>query len=401
MALKHTRTRRYVFWGIIAFIVIALIAMSLAPKAHQVDLVEVTRGTMMVTVDEDGQTRIRERYEVSSPLSGRLLRIDLEPGDPVTAQETVLAVIEPSDPTLLDARAQASAKARVKAAEAALAQADTSLGQAKAEAEFQSKELQRVEPLFEKGFATEQEYDAANLHYRMASEALRSAEWAQKIAQFELEQAEAGLIHTRPGEHSSLRFEVESPINGKVLRVSQESSTVISPGTELMQVGDPTDLEVEVDVLSTDAVKIEPGDRMILEHWGGDYPIEARVNHVEPSAFTKISALGVEEQRVYVIGDLLEPVERRKTLGDGYRVEARIVIWEEEDVVRLPAGALFRHEEGWAAFESVKGKAVLRKLKVGRINGLEAEVEEGIEPGALVIMHPTDEIGDGTLVEGR
>jgi len=401
MALKHTRTRRYIFWGAILLGVLFVVIMSAKPKAHPVDLGEVTQGSMMVTVDEDGQTRIRERYVVSTPLSGRLLRISLDPGDPVVANESVLAVLEPGDPSLLDARAEASAKARVKAASAAQAQAQASVEQAKAEEEFQVKELQRVEPLYEKGFATEQEYDSAKLRYRMANESLRSAEWAFKIAEFELEQAEAALIHTTPGQDADLRFEIKSPINGKVLRLFQESTAVLQPGAQLLEVGDPTDLEIEVDVLSTDAVRIEPGDRMVLEHWGGDYAIEARVRHVEPSAFTKISALGVEEQRVYVIGDLLEPVERRKTLGDGFRVEARIVVWEGEDVVKLPAGAMFRQEEGWAAFEAVGGKARLRKLKIGQINGLEAEILEGIEPGAEVVLHPTDEIEDGTRVESR
>ena len=334
-------------------------------------------------------------------LRAALQRIELEPGDEISAAETVLAVIEPGDPSLLDARAQALAEARVKAAEAALAQSLEGLTQADEDNSLAAKEFKRVRALFEKEFASQKELDMAESGARKAEAGLRAATLAQKIAEFELEQSRAALIHSTPGSAAAQRFQIPAPIDGKVLHLFQESSAVVPVGSKLLEVGNPTDLEVEIDVLSTDAVRISPGQRVVLEHWGGPHALEARVRLVEPGAFTKVSALGVEEQRVFVIADLIDPPERRPTLGDAYRVEARVVVWEEDDVLRVPAGALFREGENWAVFERVDGYAKLREVKLGENNGLEAEVLEGLDAGAEVVLHPTDQIEIDVLIEPR
>lgn len=399
---KKGRLRRLTTGVVVLALFLYLIISAMIPNPVLVDLGEVSRGPMQVTVDEDGQTRIRERYEVSTPLAGRLQRIELDPGDPVVAGETVLAVIEPGDPSLLDARALAAAEARVKAAELTIKQTSTSLAQAKEDAVFAKRELHRFAALHAEGIAADHQYEAARLAERKADEALRSITIAQQISQFELAQAQAALIFSRPdATPDAQRFEIRAPINGKVLRLFQESSAVVPIGAKLLELGDPRDLEVRLDVLSTDAVRIEPGQRVILDHWGGPHPLEARIRHVEPSAFTKISALGVEEQRVFVIADLIDPPDRRPTLGDAYRVEARVIVWEAEQALRVPAGALFRRGPDWAVFEVVEGLARPRTVEIGENNGLEAETLSGLEAGATVILHPTDQIADGVKIQRR
>ncbi len=384
--------------GVGAIFLLLLISAFL-PKKVEVEMAEVRRGPLLVTVDEDGETRIREKYVVSSPLNGQLLRIDLDPGDLVVAGETVIAEIDPADPALLDSRSRAQAEARVKAAAAAVERSRAAIEESKARKKLTERDLVRQRILWESKNTSRQRFDDAEYQDRAAAEGLRSAELAIQIAEFELEQAEAALIHSNDGGNQS--YGIRAPIAGKVLRVFQESSTPVTAGARLVELGDPTDLEIQVDVLSNDAVKIQPGTRVLLEHWGGNASLEAEVRLVEPSAFTKISALGVEEQRVYVVADLVTPVEERKTLGDGFRVEARIVVWEGEDVVKVPAGALFREDGQWHVFLEKNGKAKLTRVEIGESNGLEAEVRSGLEEGDVVVSHPSDRIDDGTPIQAR
>jgi HlyD family secretion protein len=385
------------------------------PEPVEVDLAAVDRGLVRVTVDEDGKTRIREKYVVSAPLFGRLLRINMDAGDPVVAGKTLLATIEPPDPILLDARTIAQAEARVKAAEAALKKMEPQLeavreGQAYAESEL--GRLRRAAVA-----VSQSDLENAELLYRQRSEELRSMRIQEEIAQFELEQAEAALLRTRPrdsdgttsenGESSATNdnngwtFTIYSPITGRVLRVLQESASVVSAGTPLLELGDPTDLEAEIDVLSRDAVKIEPGALVLFEHWGGDGPLHGRVRLVEPSGFTKISTLGVEEQRVNVIVDLVDPPSARTELGDGFRVEARVVIDEAEDVLRVPTSALFRVGQKSAVYRVVDGVVNQQIVEIGRQNGLEAEVLGGLAEGDQVVIHPSDQIDEGVRVRKR
>lgn len=374
------------------------------PGRVEVETQQVVRGLMRVTVDEDGKTRIKERYIVSAPLAGRLLRIVLDPGDPVVAGNTLVASIEPADPSLLDVRARAEAEARVKAAEAARLRALASLEKARQAHGLSEHDYARARRLLATGGVSREEYDRTEHQERMAAEELRAAQFAVQVAEFEREQARAALLRTQPsapGASDPGRFDIPSPIDGRVLQVFQESATVVTPGLRLLEVGDPADLEAVIDVLSDAAVKVRPGARVLLEHWGGARPLHGRVRLVEPAGFTKVSALGVEEQRVNVIVDFEDRPEERPTLGDAYRVVARIVVWEGADVLKVAEGALFRHAGGWAVYVLESGRARLRVVRTGQGNGLEAEVLEGLAAGDTVLVYPSDRVRDGTAVVSR
>ncbi|HKB04647.1 MAG TPA: HlyD family efflux transporter periplasmic adaptor subunit [Gemmataceae bacterium] len=390
---------------LIGLLVVGLVvAYVLRPTTVPVEVARAERGPLRVTVDEDGKTRIRDRYVVSAPLTGRLVRIALRPGDEVRAGQTVLATIEPRDPELLDASARAAAEARVKAAETAQKQTAPVLEKAQAAHAQAVKELERARAGRITGAVPPQDLDTAVTRERTTALELRTAQFATQIAGFELEQARAALLRTRApasGEEESWRLEVRSPIDGRVLRVFQESATIVTPGLRLLELGDPADLELEIDILSTDAVKVRPGAPVLLEHWGGEASLRARVRLVEPAAFTKVSALGVEEQRVNVIATFIDPPEKWRSLGDAYRVEARIVVWEAADVLKVPAGAVFPHADGKAVFVVAGGVAHLRVIKAGHSNGLETEVLDGLEAGAEVIVYPGDKVRDGVRVKPR
>ncbi len=382
----------------------AAIVYAFLPQPVPVDLGRVTRGPLQVTVDEDGKTRIKDRYTVSSPAAGELLRVDLRAGDAVCAGKTLLATLEPSDPSLLNVRQQAEAQARVKAAEASRRRAETQIEQAEAAAEHADADYRRFKELVKKGSITVDQFEQAGVDQRARREDLRAAQFALQVADFEWEQARAALIRSFPRKESSeesWRLDIHSPIDGRVLRVFQESAAVVQPGTQIMELGDPKNLEAVVDVLSSDAVKISPGDEVLLEHWGGQRPLVGRARLVEPSGFTKVSALGVEEQRVNVVIDLTETSDGRATLGDAFRVEARVIIWKADDVLKVPASALFRRGREWAVFAVADGRAVLRSVKIGRQNDLEAQVLDGLREHDVVIVHPSDRVADGAAVSDR
>jgi HlyD family secretion protein len=413
--------------------IVGAIAWGMRPAPVEADLATVTRGLIRETVDQDGKTRIRERYTVSAPLAGRLMRIGLDPGDKVEAGKTILAQIEPRDPELLDARAVLQAEANVKAAAAKLKQATPLLEEATAAQEYAESELKRIRDARQSspGAVSQSQVDNALMEYRMRSAVVRSAQHAEEIAQFELAQAKAALLRSRPhaGEESAAdsggsssdstpdgaedaashaetptpgwHFTIPSPITGRVLKVFQESSAVVTAGTNLLELGDTDDLEVEIDVLSREAVKIRPDAAVLLEHWGGDEVLHGSVRLVEPAAFTKISTLGVEEQRVNVIVDLLDPPSQREALGDGFRVEARIVIAQAADVLKVPTSALFRVGDKWAVFRVEDGVARQQIVKLGLQNGLEAEAVAGLQEGDQVVTHPGDNIVDGVKVVSR
>jgi HlyD family secretion protein len=399
-----------------AALVVGAIVYGLRPMPVEADLAQVVRGEVLETVDQDGKTRIREKYIVSAPLAGRLLRIDLEPGDEVQAG-TLLASIEPRDPDLLDARAVMQAEAAVKAAEANLDRAVPLQEEAIANQEYAEAELKRVRGAraANPGAVTDSDVEAKLMAFRTRSALVRSAQHAVDIARFELEQAKAALVRSRPREDNAAatdgdegppgpngwHFNIRAPVSGRVLRVFQESGGFMQAGTNLLELGDPEDLEVEIDVLSREAVKIKPDAPVLLEHWGGAKPLDGRVRLVEPSAFTKISTLGVEEQRVNVIVDLVDPPKDREALGDGFRVEARIVVAKASGVVKVPSSALFRVGDEWAVFRVEDGVARQRMVKIGLENGLEAEVLDGLAEGDQVVTHPGDNVLDGVEVRPR
>jgi HlyD family secretion protein len=374
------------------------------PQPLDVDVAQVTRGPLRVTVDEDGKTRVKERYIVSSPLAGRLLRIELHAGDLVEAEKTLLAQIEPVDPQLLDVRSKAEAEARVRAAEANRQRAGAELRRAQEGHELAAHNLERARNLIRSKAISREDLDKAEHTDRQTAEELNAAQFAVKVSQFEMQLAQAAFLRTREShntqtEPSSLL--IRSPINGQVLRVLQESDRVVSPGIELLEIGDLANLEAEIDVLSADAVKIKPDTDVWFERWGGQEALKGRVRRVEPSGFTKISALGVEEQRVNVLIDFVDPVEKRRTLGDAFRVEARIVVWQGANVLKVPSGALFRNQGNWAVFVANQGQALLRDVQIGKNNGVEAEVVSGLQEGDLVVLYPSDKIGNQVKIERR
>ena len=378
-------------------VLVALIVVGLWPRAVPVELGPVQRGPLVVTVDEEGMTRVQHRYVVSAPVAGQLRRIDWKAGAPVVAGQTPLAALETSGADFLDARSQAQAEARVKAATASREAAIAQLERAGAAAKMDTADFERLKKLYAEKVLSTQDLDAAQMRATMAEQEARAAEFGRQVADFELEQAKALLGRTLPGG-STEPLIITSPVNGRILRVLQESARVVPAGFPLMEVGDPADLEVRVEVLSRDGVAIQPGARVWLEQWGGAQSLQARVRLVEPSAFTKISALGVEEQRVYVIADFVDPVEKRPTLGDSYRVEARIVTWESPSVLHVPSGALFQRSGATQLFVYDGGRARLRTVQIGHGNGLQSEVLSGLSEGDQVILYPGDKVMDGTRV---
>lgn len=392
---------------LIAVAVLAGLAYAFWPRPVQVELARIERGPLRVYVEEDGMTRIKEKYAVSAPLAGRLARVILKAGDAVTAGETILAAIDPSDPSLLDPRARAEAQARIRAAEAALERAQAELTRSGAALELAQTELARVRAAFGRSAATKRELDEAATLATVREQESRATAFALEIGRFELEQAKAALLWGDSDQgpdgtdSGDWRFEIRAPVSGRVLRVFQESAAVVQAGTPLMEIGDPSNLEIVVDVLSRDAVAIRPGAAVIMEHWGGEKPLNGRVRLVEPAAFTKISALGVEEQRVNVVIDLIEAPDAPGVLGDGYRVEANVLVWEADDVLVAPSGALFRQADRWAVFAVEDDRAVIRPVEIGRRSGASAQIREGLQEGAMVIVYPSDRVQEGTHVTIR
>ncbi len=374
------------------------LALGLRPRPVAVETAPAVRGTLVITVDEDGRTRVKDRYLVSAPLAGTLARITLRAGDSVE-RGAIVARLVPLAAPLLDPRSRAEAQARIAAARAALSQAVAAVERARAASAFAVRDAERQRALLRAGASAPLLVEQAELAERMRREELASAEFGERVAASELHLAQAALA--RLGTSSREEFPVRAPVRGHVLRVLQESEAVVQPGTALLEVGEPEALEVVVDVLTTDAVRIRPGAPVRIERWGGDSALTGHVHQVEPSAFTRLSALGVEEQRVNVIIDLDTRSAAGAELGDGYRVEASIVVWEGRDRLLIPAGAVFRLGEGWATYVAEDGRAQLRSVRVGRRNGSQAEVLGGVEPGERVVLYPTDNVVDGLRVKER
>jgi HlyD family secretion protein len=394
-------------WLAIVGVIGALIALAFVPKPVEIDIGTVTRGAMRLTIDDDGETRVRERYVISAPLSGRLLRVSLDPGDEVKKGD-VLATIDPGAPDWLEPRVRAQAEASVKAAEAAVSSARTQLMAREVEAGHLEKAYRRNELLHKKGNVSDAAFEDAESAYLAAKHAGDAASAAVEIAGFELEQAKSALLRfdgPKPGGAAETsddwNFVLRSPIDGRVLRVHEKSSRMVQGGTGLLEIGDPSNLEMRIDVLSEDAVKIKPGQTVLVAHWGGESSLEGIVRRVEPSGYTKVSALGVDEQRVDVIVDFKTAPGDGETLADGYRVEAAVVIWESGDALQVPTGALFREGREWAAYRVEGDRTRLMLLKLGRNNGEVAEVISGLGEGDQVVLHPGDRIEEGSLVEPR
>jgi HlyD family secretion protein len=353
----------------------------------------------VVSVDEEGRTRVRDRFVVSAPVAGRVLRIELEPGDSV-GRGDVVARVRPEEPPLLDVRARAEASAAIESARAVIGRARAEEQRAKTAAAQARRELERVRELAKNELTTQREIDAAEANAQAADDALAAAAYAVRVSESELVRAQARLAPAS-AEGGGRVVEVRAPAGGVVLKRLHESESVVPAGEALVEIGDPGQLEIVADLLSTDAVRVKPGARVIVEQWGGLRELAAKVRRVEPSGFTKISALGVEEQRVNVILDFADPKDAWAALGDAYRVEVRIVLWESADALKVPTSALFRDGEDWAVYAVDGDRARKTIVQIAHQAGPEAEVTSGLTESARVIEHPGDTLTDGARIVAR
>ena len=372
-----------------AVVLAGLIVAGLWPRPVPVETVKVVTGNLRSTVNEEGKTRIKHRFLVSAPVTGTLRRIPFKAGAEMKAGETVVAVIDPLAPTMLDARSRALAEARRDSAAA-------NVERARAAHKFAASELKRLEPLFTEKLVSAQEFEQGQWRETSAAKELVAAESALRQAEAELAEFSA---QPTVGSSAPAAVEVKATASGRVLRVIEESSRVVSAGTPLVEIGDPADLEVVIEVLSRDGAMIQAGTPVELEQWGGTEPLQARVRLVEPAAFTKVSALGVEEQRVNVVADITTPVEKRANLGDSFRVEARIITWEKNQALKVSSGAVFRRGNQNAVFALRNGHAAFQPVSVGRASGTETEITEGLHDGDEVVIYPGDRIHDGERVK--
>lgn len=391
-------------WGLTltALALLAALVWAFLPRPVPVDVAEVTRAPLRVTVEEEGRTRVIDRYSVSAPVAGYARRIELRVGDAVQQGQT-LVELEPLRSEVLDPRSRAAAEARVAAAESGLQVAEQNARAAASDAKIARKEFERRKVLAADGRIAREERDRAEAAMQHAEAARRSADFAVDVARHELEAARTTLEYAaaRASGAQPEQVAVHSPIDGRVLSIPRESEGVVASGQPLVEVGDPAALEVVVEVLSADAVRIRPGMVVEFTRWGGDGILHGAVRTVEPTGFTKISALGVEEQRVRVVADITSPPDMWTRLGDGFRVEASFILWEGEKVLQIPASALFRSGRDWAVFTLESGRAKRQLVDVGHNNGFAAEIVTGLQAGATVIVHPSDAVADGARVAPR
>jgi HlyD family secretion protein len=386
---------------LIAVIVAVALYLAIRKPPYAVDLAPVTRGPMTVTIDDEGETRVHDLYVVSAPINGRVLRIELEAGDPVIAGKTVVAQMVPADSDFLDPRSEARVREQVRALDDVIASSASRVTQARAARTLALQEQSRVSALFKRGFATRASLDRANAAVAQANAALSEASRAAEAASHDRDAARANLMTPRGTNAPGRVLAVRSPVSGTVMRLPRESETTVLAGSPLIELGNPNDLEIVTDLLSADAVRIKPGASVTIENWGEAKPLNGKVRRIEPYGFTKISALGVEEQRVNVIIDITDPPALWGRLGHGYRVIVRIAEWESRDSAQLPVSALFRDNGAWAVFVVEGERAKLVPVRIGRMNEETAEVLEGLQKGQTVILHPSEKITDDARVASR
>ena len=387
--------RRRLLRAALGLLVVAVIGYALRPSPLAVDVAVVARGELLVTVDEDAETRVRDRYVVSAPVAGRVARLAWRVGDAVAADQVVAQMWTPP----LSAREREEQLARIAAAEALAREAVERVRRAESEAAQAARERERSERLMRQGIVSAQEAEQAVLAERTQAAALEEARFRERSAAADADAARAALLALageETGPEGAVRL--RSPVAGRILQIPERSERIVQAGTPLVVIGDPERLEVVIDVLSSEAVKVAPGMEVLLEGWGGETTLRARVRVVEPYAFTKISALGVEEQRVNVVADFVDPPG---PLGDGYRVDARIVVWRGEDVPTVPASAVFRRGEVASVFVVEGGRAVRRDVRVGHRSPLAVEILDGLDVGATVIRHPSNDVDEGVRVQPR
>lgn len=386
-----------------------LLTLAFWPRAQRVDIGAVVRAPMQVSIREEAKTRVRDAYLVSAPFAGRVMRVAVEPGDPVISGETVIARMLPSHPSALDARGREQAQAAIGAAQAAVRAARAALSEALLVREQAEIDLSRLRQLFNTGTATQRELEQAEQHWRNANIRYDIASAAVSAREAELAGAQALVIsyHELPplnaaGAVGETLLALRAPISGRVLRVVQKSETTLAAGAPILEIGDiEGDLEVVAELLSTDAVQVQPGQRVIIEKWGRPHALSGVVERVEPWGFTKYSALGVEEQRVNTVIRLLDAGADLTRLGHGFRVEVQIVVWASESALVVPASALFRTRGQWAVYAVVDGRAQLRTVDIGHNNGQLAQVLSGLAEGESVVLYPSPGLAQDTRVRAR
>ncbi|MGE3800221.1 MAG: efflux RND transporter periplasmic adaptor subunit [Candidatus Kapaibacterium sp.] len=382
---------KYLRWIVPLLIVGGLIVISLLPKPVPVDIASVSRSNMVVAVEVEGVTRVRDLFLVAASVSGRVKRIELKEGDQVSEGAPITTIY----PAQMNPAQRSELEAQISSIEASQQSTEANVEALKNQLTQARKEEERLKSLLDAGAIPQQQYEGAQLAAKTLADQLESAKYAVRSTAKQVEAAKSG--RAAYGSNTA-GINVVAPASGSVLRVFEESERVVMAGTPLIAIGNPKGLEIVVDVLSTDAVKIEPGDRILIDGWGGDKQLEGIVRYIEPSAFTKISALGIEEQRVNIVGMFSEYPDK---LGDGYRVIARIVTWEGANVLQVPSSALFRDGDSWGVFVVEDGIARKRTVTIGHRNAFEVEVVEGLNEGDQVILHPSNQIEDGVGVEGR
>jgi HlyD family secretion protein len=397
-AREDVVTKRTIYVVVAIGVTAILFAVAARPKPLEVEVATVARGPMRITVDDDGKTRVRERYTVPAPLAGTLSRVELHAGDPVDPG-TVVAALLPLPSPLLDPRAREVAVQQVASTRDALRQAQAAVTRAKLAADLSESTLQREKRLGAEGALAASELERVEADARMKQSELQSLEFAQQVAAHAVTQAEAALsrFDLKPG--ASDRLDVTAPVHGRILHVLHGDAGPVSAGTPLFEVGDLGALEIVVDLLSQDAVAVRPGMPATVTQWGGPEPIAAHVRRVEPAGFTKLSALGVEEQRVNVLLDLDDPAPAA-SLGDGFAVEVSIMTWSADRVLQAPASALFREAKGWAAFVVKDGRATIQPIQVGHVGPRSAEITGGLSEGDALVAHPPTSLTNGARVHG-
>jgi HlyD family secretion protein len=394
--------RRKIFVISVILIVVFLLIYGFLPKTQVVDIVSVTRGPLQITIEEEGRTRLKERFTISAPTAGYMRRINAKVGEPVKKRQIVV-VLEPLQSQALDPRSRATAQASVTSAEASIKAAMERERVATADAGYLEQRRERLKALYAKSAVTKDQFDQIDSEARKARALQLSAAAEVSVAKSELERAKITLqnftVVKKNGIHDAV--EVTAPLSGVIFRIYRESEGAVNMGEPLLDIGDVNNLEVRVEVLSSDAVKIKKGTPVLFKRWGRDEPLTGSVRLVEPAGFTKVSSLGVEEQRVLVIADITSPPEKWQALGDAYRLEANFIIWEGQNILQIPASSLFRSGKDWAVFVEEKGKARKRIVDVGQRNGLAAQIISGLKENEKVLAYPDDSISEGTKIRQR
>jgi len=401
MQSKHVR---FLLWAVIGMVLLLVLSYLFRPRTIIVDMAQVVKGDLQEIITEEAKTRVHDVYTLSAPVTGYLRRIEAEVGDPVERLTTIVAEIEPIDPEFLDPRSEAQAKADIKTAESALKLAQAEVNQSQAELDFALAEFDRMRELRVNNNVSARELDNSERTYKTALAALATTQAGLQMRVYELERSKALMLSpssTQTQRGNCQCVNITAPVSGRILKVLNKSEGVVIAGTALLEIGNPKDLEIVVELLSFDAVKVEPGQVVNIKNWGGSQPLTGRVNRIEPIGFMKVSALGIEEQRVNVVVDITSEYNNWARLGHGYQVDVEIVLWHGSDVLSVPVTALFREQDKWAIFVVREKTAYKQIIRIGHKNALNVEVITGLNEGDWYVSHPNNQITDNVKVSSR